>query len=79
MIRLRVLAEGIYLFPLVEFTARTVYVFVSADKDGTLPKAELCSWVPLLMCLVLHWQPDSDDVFASLTNDKCIVGSCKHY
>lgn len=50
------------LFNLVDFTAQTVSILISADKDGLIsPRAELCSWVALLMCLTLQWQPNSDE------------------
>lgn len=49
------------LFHLTDFTAQTISISISADKDCLIPRAELCSWVTLLMCLALPWQPNSDE------------------
>lgn len=80
MIRLRILTEGIYLlFNLMDFTAQTVSILISADRTVQFPQGLSCVPGFLFSCA---WRcsgsPTVMNIFASLTNDECIVGSCKH-
>ena len=64
----------------MDFTAQTVSILISADRTVQFPQGLSCVPGFLFSCA---WRcsgsPTVMNIFDSLTNDECIVGSCKHY
>jgi hypothetical protein len=64
----------------MDFTAQTVSMLISADKDDLISQGLSCITAFLFQCA---WHcsgsPTVMNTFALLINDECIIGSCKHY